>query len=245
MSVNYQLRIAVCDDMPSDRRVLIGMINKYLDLRDYLVEMNEYTSGEELLSSGLSYDLVFLDIYMGELNGIQTAERLNQRCPGVQIILCSTSNEFGAESYDVSAFRYLIKPLSEEKLFATLDRYFHAHTSMRMLTYKQNRISESVYLSDVLWIEADNHSSIIHTNNGNIESTTSLAQFWEELKELDFIKPIRYALVALSAVATPPGDEIKLKDGTAIPVSRKMKPAVKQVYMDYKMKLLLQKGGLR
>ena len=113
-----------------------------------------------------------------------------------------------------------------------------------MLTFKQNRIDESIYLSDVLWIEAGDHKSIIHTKNGDITTSTIFKQFQMELEDADFIKPIRFALVSLEAIAVLPTDEIKLIDGTRIGISRDMRKEVRRAYTDYKMKKLLKKGGI-
>jgi DNA-binding LytR/AlgR family response regulator len=113
-----------------------------------------------------------------------------------------------------------------------------------MITFKQNRMDESVYLADILWIEAGDHKSVIHTRNGDITTSTIFKQFQEELKDADFIKPIRFALVSLDAIASIPGEDIKLIDGTIIGVSRDMRKMVKKEYTEYKMKKLLKKGGI-
>ena len=107
MAIDYKgLRIAVCDDMEADRKTLLKLLNKYLDMHGHLAVIDQYISGEALLAADISrYELVILDIYMAKLTGIQAAKQLIQRNPGVQIIFCSTSNEFAAESYDVNALR--------------------------------------------------------------------------------------------------------------------------------------------
>ena len=113
---------------------------------------------------------------------------------------------------------------------------------MQTLTYKRDRIDESILLSDILWIEADRHKCIIHTTNEKIVTTTTFAQFSEKLEQMDFIKPIRYALVPLRMIDAVPTNELKLRDGTVIPIGRDKKQAVKNAYMNYKMKKILQKG---
>ena len=146
-----RLKIALCDDSPADRDYLLGLLTKYMDQHHYVAKIDLFTSGEELLATDISsYDLVVLDIFMDELNGVQVAEQLVAKNAGVQIIFCSTSNAYAAESYDVSALRYLIKPVPEEKMFRTLDRLFYAYTALRSLNFKLNRMDEHVYLSEVL-----------------------------------------------------------------------------------------------
>lgn len=241
-----KLRIAVCDDLEQDRKNMLALLNKYLDQKHYVALIDIYTSGEELLATKTGeYDLVVLDIFMDELNGIQTAEALIDRDPGVQIIFCSTSNAYATESYDVAALSYLTKPVREEKLFRALDRFFHAHTSLRALTFKQNRMDEHVYLTDILWIEAGDHKSVIHTREGDIPTGTLFKTLCEQAEGADFVKPIRYALVSLQAVAAIPTDVLTLIDGTTIPISRNLRQEMKKAFTDYKMKAMLRKGGLR
>ncbi len=245
MSINYQMKIAICDDDEHDRSLMKNLVVEYLDLHNYHIGVDEYITGESFLSGDLSqYALVILDIFMGELTGIETARKLIETYPQMHIIFCSTSNAYAAESYDVSALRYFIKPISREKLFDTLDRFFHVYTSLRTLTYKQNRMDESIYLSELLWVEADGHKCILHTRKGEIVTSTSFAQIGEQLKDVDFVKPIRYALVSLNAISRIPTDELTLKDGTTVPISRDQRAAVKKSFSEYKMRKLMQKGGM-
>ena len=245
MDTNFKgLRIAVCDDMEADRRTIISMIRRYLDANGHLAMIDQYTSGEEILSAELpKYDLIVLDIYMAKITGIQVAKQLVKRYPGVQIIFCSSSNEFAAESYDVNALRYLVKPVSEEKLQAALSVFLHAHKNIRTLNFKVNRMDESVYVSDIFWIEADGHKCVIHTRNGNVTTRTTLAQLEEQLEGLSFVRPIRYALVSMEAVAAIPSTVLTLVNGETIPISREQRGAISQAYMEHKMRSLMKKGG--
>lgn len=242
--MNYKMKIAVCDDDEKDRNCLVGLIREYLDQHHYHIRIDEFDNGESFLQGDVSaYDLVVLDIYMGDKNGIDVAKSLVIRNPGTQIIFCSTSNAFAAESYDVSALRYLIKPVEREKLFGTLERFFHVHTTMRTLTYKQNRMDEHIYVQDILWVEADGHRCVLHTRNGNIETRTPFSYFCEELQDSDFVKPIRYALVSLQAVAAIPTDVFTLVTGDQVPISRALRGDMKKAFSDYKMRSMLRKGG--
>ncbi len=245
MQLNYQMKIAVCDDSETDRNTMLSLISEYLDMHNYHIGIDEYHSGEAFLEADISqYSLVVLDIYMGELTGIETARKLTQDHPHLQIIFCSTSNAYASESYDVSALRYFIKPISREKLYTTLDRFFHVHTSLRTLTYKLNRINEQVYIANILWVEADGHKCILHTRKGDIVTRTPFSQICQELMDADFVKPIRYALVSLEAVAAIPTDVLTLVDGSTVPISRDLRSEIKQAFSEFMMRKLLRKGGV-
>lgn len=237
-----KLSIAVCDDSSDDRKTVISYLTDYLDSRGYVADIREFSSGEALLASNCeAYDLLILDIIMLGMNGIQTAHSLSDRKNGMQIIFCSSSNAYAAESYDVDALRYLTKPLSKEKFFQTLDRFFTSFTTMRTLVYRANRMEEHIMLSQVLWIEADDHKSVIHTRNGTISTTTTLTQFSKQLADADFVKPIRYALVSLASVATVPTDVLLLESGTKIPIGRGLRVDMKKAFLAYKTRCLIQK----
>lgn len=245
MPLNYQIKMAICDDDPRDRSAMIALVRQYLDIHNYHVGIDEFGCGEEFLKSDVSrYDLVILDIFMGELSGIETARRLVAENPRTQIIFCSTSNAYAAESYDVSALRYFIKPITAEKLFGTLDRFFHVHTSLRTLTYKCNRMDESIYISELLWVEASGHHCILHTLKGDIVTRSPLSSIAQQLEGADFVKPIRYALVSLGAVSAIPTDVLSLTDGSTVPVSRDQRSEMKKAFSDYKLRQLLKKGGV-
>ena len=246
MSINFQMKIAICDDDEKDRGLMHQLVSEYLDLHDYHIGVDTFLTGEEFLASDIDqYSLVILDIFMGELTGIETARRLIETHPQLHIIFCSTSNAYAAESYDVSALRYFIKPINREKLFGTLDKFFHVHTSLKTLTYKQNRMDERIYVSEILWVEAGNHCSVIHTKSGQIQTRTTFSAIAEQLADSNFVKPIRYALVSLECVTAIPTDTFTLTDGTQIPISRALRGEMKKAFADYKMRKLLQRGGVR
>lgn len=245
LPMNYQMKIAICDDDEMDRAFILGLVSEYFDMHNYHIKVDVFQTGEAFLAADLTgYALVILDIYMGALNGIETAKKLIRENPGTRIIFCSSSNEFAAESYDLSALRYLVKPVQRKKLFAALDRFFSIHTSLRTLTVKQNRMEESIFLADILWVEADGHRSVLHTRNGDIITRTPFSQLCEQLNDADFVKPIRYGLVSLQAVAAIPSDVFTLVDGTTVPISRDLRPHMKKAFSDYKMRKLLEKGGV-
>lgn len=244
--IHYKMRIALCDDSDLERQILRKMLEKYLDEHHLNAQIDEFTSGEALLKADVtSYNLFVLDVIMDKLDGIETAKQLNQLHPHCQIIFCSSSKEYAADSYDVAALRYMVKPIGEDKLFLTLDRYFHAYAAMRTLVYKQNRMDEHVYISDILWIEAGDHKCIIHTKQGDITTRTSFANLCEQLDGADFVKPIRYAVVSLAEVAAIPTDVFTLRDGSTVPIVKELRASMKKAYSHYKMQALLRKGGIQ
>lgn len=119
------LRIAICDDEEKQLHETAALVNSYLQSRPHLHGHTElFRSGGELLiraESGECFDLYVLDILMPELSGIDTGRRLRALGDGGEIVYLTSSKDFAADSYDVRAFFYLLKPLEDMKLFEVLD----------------------------------------------------------------------------------------------------------------------------
>ena len=80
--MDSSLKVAVCDDVLQERKIIVDMLQEYMDIHDYFAKIDEYDTGERLSAEETPvYHLVFLDIFMGETNGIQTAEKLKKKNP--------------------------------------------------------------------------------------------------------------------------------------------------------------------
>lgn len=116
--MNGEIKVAVCDDLEEDRQVLVNLLSEYTDKNNLYVKIQEFTSGEAFLASDTSeYSLVFMDIFMDGINGMETAKALIVRNSRVQIVFESTSTEFAAEAFDIEALHYLVKPDEKRKAF--------------------------------------------------------------------------------------------------------------------------------
>lgn len=238
MLTTNTLKIAVCDSAEADRAEIVELVAGYLDRKDYNARLLEYSSAEELLSGDVSQlSLVIMEtLFPDGLNGMEAARQLAMRNPRAQIVFCSVTDKYAVESYDVAALRYFLKPVPRGKLEKVLDRFFMVHTMLRTLSYNRNRINESIYLADILWIEADKHHSIIHTRKGDIETSTRFSRLCSQLDGTDFVKPIRYAMVPLGCVALIPTDVFTLIDGTTVRISRNLRAEMRQRFEEYKMR---------
>ena len=120
------LRIALCDDDEKQLNQAAALLNTYLQPRPHLHgQVETYRSGGALLARAENaggFDLYILDILMPELDGINTGRRLRALGDGGEIIYLTSANDFAADSYDVQAFSYLLKPVEQGKFFQVLDQ---------------------------------------------------------------------------------------------------------------------------
>ncbi|MBR2715860.1 MAG: response regulator transcription factor, partial [Ruminococcus sp.] len=207
---NFTVKIAICDDDIVERDTIIKLIQKGFAKTDYIESIDWFESGEAFLSADRDkYDLVFMDIYMSGITGMETAKKLYSENKRTKIVFCTTSSDFGVESYDVEAIRYLLKPIDEERFFAVLNFFFKNFAARKTITVTCDRIEETIALDDILWIESQGHKSIIHTKNDDYTTRMSLSELHKELEPYGFMKPVRYALVSVNEIVTTPNKTIK------------------------------------
>ena len=119
------LRFAVCDDEDQQLKQMAALLEAFFQSRPNLTgQVNTFRTGSALLSQAEKhggFDLYLLDILMPGLNGIETGRRLRAKGDGGEIIYLTPPNDFAADSYDVHAFCYLLKPVTQDRLFEVLD----------------------------------------------------------------------------------------------------------------------------
>ena len=124
------LRIGICDDSADARIALRAALERALDRRKGEGTFFEFSSGEGLLrwmeKHAGELDLVFLDIEMGELDGMETARRLRLADEGLQLVFVTGYTDYVFDGYSVGALGYLMKPPQPDRLDEVLDRGLEA-----------------------------------------------------------------------------------------------------------------------
>lgn len=112
------MRIAIVDDISSERRELHEKLNKLLCSKSLTADILEYESGADFISSANCnpFGVVFMDIYMNKENGIETAKILREFDKNCILIFTTASTDHALEGFKVRAFQYLVKPYSDEDL---------------------------------------------------------------------------------------------------------------------------------
>lgn len=120
-----EYRIALCDDCEADRQYVLSRVRRWAANVGHTVQVDAFASAESFLfhdNRQSDYDILLLDIEMGDMDGVSLAKRLRRENDAVQIIFITGFADYMAEGYEVAALHYLMKPVREDKLFAVLDR---------------------------------------------------------------------------------------------------------------------------
>lgn len=170
-------KIAVCDD----EQIFIDDVVAKLKEQSEQCEILEYTSGEELLDSPLDFNIIFLDIEMTRINGINTAFSLRERKYDGMIIFLTSHTEFMPDAFKVKAFRFLDKPLDNEKFNEAFSEAKKEILNMEHILLS-DRSGKKVYLklTDIVYLEAYGDGTYIYGKTGSVYDTDKPLKYWKE-----------------------------------------------------------------
>lgn len=231
--------IVCCDDDPVWTQGFARDIGQILTAIGTPFTLTAFRSGANLLSalSGPSppaIDLLFLDILLGEENGLTVARQLRVQFPELSIILVSTSSEFAIDGYHVHPLHYLVKPIPQEQLHEALLYALRKVAPATPLVVRGPDATQVVPLHQILYIEVFDHQLSIHTSKGHILTASgSLSQLQQELPPEQFFRCHKSYLINLAQIRGIHRYQILLPDGRTIPVSKQNYPQVYQAAVRY------------
>lgn len=214
-------RIAICDDRQEDREYVRQLTARWAQQRGNQVEMTEFCSAEQFLFScpQLDFDLLLLDIEMGEMDGVSLAKQVRRTNELMQIVFITGYSDYITEGYEVAALHYLMKPVKEEKLFAVLDRAVERlHKNTKVLTLETAEEMVRVPLYQVSALEVQRNYVTVHARQ-DYTVKKSLSELMEQLDER-FFRVGRSAVVNLNDISRVTRSDIYLTDGRSIPLPR-------------------------
>ena len=229
------LKIAVCDDEKIFRDEIMEKIYDFFGKLD--CECVEFAGGKELLaffSGGERADAIFLDIEMPGRDGFETAKTLRDMGVEVPVIFLTSHTEMAMDGYEVSAFRFLGKPVREEKLNQALLDLRDFLTGGRRLVIRFEGEDVVIPVEDIIFVESRNNCVRIVLADREYTIREKLVSMQKKLEELSdtFFRIHRGYLVNLKHVKRHHLQEIVVEGDITLPLSR---PAVSE----FKKRLLI------
>lgn len=230
------MKICICDD---DRLI-------HSEIRTYLLpfftpsempEVADFYSGEELLRSYTAkdeFDIIFLDIEMGQANGIETANRIRSLAPEVIIVFVSNHREYVFDAFRCEALHFLVKPIDEAEFADVFNRALHKYRTLHArypVCWRNSRAN--LRISDITYIEGYMRKLKVHTKNGSHEHTGKISDAYEQLKPHGFVQIHQGFIVNMHYIQKFGRDTLELLDGTALTISGRRRPEALLIYDKY------------
>ena len=231
------MNIAVVDDEKVILDQISGLVRKQMP--DCYLE--SYATGEGLLEAVKRFDIVFLDIQMDGMDGIEAARRLRKKQDDIVLIFVTGNREYVFDAIDLYAFHYLLKPVDEDKFREVLERAageVAKKREKRGLFIKRRNLT--LDQADILYIESRAKKVEIHTDGSKdiIEIYATMEELEGQLGE-DFYRCHRAYIVNMAHITEYDNDSITITNGDKIYLTKKKYGDFVKAYMWY-----LQNGGI-
>lgn len=232
-----KMRIALCDDLSEERANLKTYIRRLEKSEHLELDITEFSSAEALIAAydkGYVPDVLFLDIYMGGLQGNEAARLLADRGYSGSVVFCTTSLDHAVESYRLRADGYLVKPYSYEDFLHAIWRCrTRFEKSRECLSFISERIDYQVPYGDVTYIETTNRGCTVHTRTATYFTYRKIGEFETDLVHRPaFLKVGRCYIVNMSRIVKASSDSLDM-GGDSIPLPSRDKKRLLQTINDW------------
>lgn len=245
------MKIAVCDDNVFEVKLIYRNLKFVLKDLAIAAEIVCFSSGEDLLASvqsGEIYQLYVLDIMLGEgKNGILTAREICASDDGAQIAFLTGSQEYAVEAFEIGAFHYLVKPVTEHAVRAIVERWHKRTKAMEeCLEIRYGRENRKFPKSQILYMRSRDRGVEVHMKHHKWDSWMKVPFHIIEEKvdgSVSFVKIARGCIVNMEHVSRMDGGECFLSNGEVLSISRREYSSVRNCYNDFLFWKMKQDGG--
>jgi DNA-binding LytR/AlgR family response regulator len=232
------IKIAICEDEKIQQQELQQFILNLGIIE--LIDIQIFNSGEELVrkyEAGERFSIILLDMKMGELDGIQTAEIIRKLDNYCLIIIITSIMEYAIEGYHVDAYDFILKPVNEDKfnkllrkaiqeIQVVMNKLYVIHTKDRKIAIKQ---------AEIVYIESARKQVIVHTREESFINNVTISKVESELVDDGFIRISRYYLINVIHIKEIGVKTLLLTSGEELKYSKKYADIIEKEYIRFMM----------
>lgn len=238
--MEHTMTICYCEDESAQAKAFAIKIDQWAKNKNIAVHTDLFESAEEYLFKAEQnyYDVIFLDISMRGQNGMELARKIREKEKAVILVFVTSDASYVFDGYEVGAYRYLMKPVDEEKLWEILD-YARTQKEVEEENYilvKKDSQSVRINLKDIIYIEAQKHYvNLCMENKESINIKTAFTELLQETQEKSdtILLTHRSYAVNIEKVVRIGRTECVLSDSSVIPVSRSFYKEVNEAFIKY------------
>lgn len=235
------IHIAICDDSKQERQILAALFKRYQELHATPLQIHIFQNGFSLLDAidqGKRFDITILDILMPGENGIEIARNIRASGADTEIIFLTSSPEYAVDSYEVKAQNYLLKPVTEENFFASIDSILaelDEKDTASFIIYTTEKQYSRIRVSSLVYGEVTHRTITLHlADQTMISAVMTFTEFQDILKAYpDFIYPHRSYAVNMHYIQYVTKSDIILTDGQKIPLSRNNYTKISEQFLNF------------
>lgn len=237
------LKIAVCDDEKYYRQYIKELVSEEMDSRKIVYEIDVFDSGERFIELGIEmakYSIVFLDINMEGMDGIETIREIRKRTSDLYVIFVTAFITYAIEGYKYDVIRYLVKgsdnfkELLAECIDAVLKK-MNIKIEQKEFNFIEGK--KRINIEKIFYIESNLHKVIFLIMEEKLERYSlyeRLNKIEEILKKYRFIRIHQSYLVNMQHIDTIKNYKVILDNGEELPMSKSKFKSAKEAFIEYK-----------
>ncbi|MCL2719214.1 MAG: LytTR family DNA-binding domain-containing protein [Lachnospiraceae bacterium] len=238
------LHIAICEDEEKTAFQVEDLLIKTCKQLGIKLETEVYFSGESLckvLTSGTCFEIIFLDIELPKINGVQVGKIIRDKLKDelTQIVYISAKPDYALELFENNPLNFLLKPINGQMIEKVMQKFLKlAGFWSDVFTYKYGHDTFKVKIKDILYLESMGKKIIIHLRNEKSEEFYGSigSVFEEQLKKFDFLFIHKSYVVNYDHIAVFEYEQIELTDKTTLPISRPKRKKIRELQSEIEVR---------
>lgn len=225
--------IGICDDEAVIRKELVKFCEHFKEISKIDFSILSFSSGEELLKCEQVIDILFLDIQMKGMDGLQTAQKIREKDESMIIIYLTGFTGYMQAGYRVRAFRYLLKPVKKKEFLDSLLEAIHEvkKNTKAILGIDGNVLF--VKLKEIVYVEYVNRCTVVRTTRGAYDSSMTMSEWERLLDNGDFYRVHKAYIVNLEYI-NEIGKQVIMDNGEKVEVAVRQAAKLKRACKEYR-----------
>ena len=234
------MNIAIVDDIAAERETVRSLLLEYAAKNSLEVSFDEFSSGENFLAEyePFTYTIIFLDIFMEGMTGIDTGNRIRETDTDTPVIFLTTSMEHMGNAFSIHAFDYIAKPAEKRKLFKCMDDLLRTKTILysETLDFTHDRTDHRLPFPDIVSVHTaeSNYLNITDKNGAVFHIRMTFSAICDRLApDSRFLSINRGILINMDYIVRFEGGVCVLKNGRKYPVFTKKQKETEKKWQNY------------
>ena len=230
------MRIAICEDEDKYAEQLTEYINEWAKERNILMEIFAHVTAEKFLyewEDGEDYDVIFLDIKMGSMTGMELAKIIRRTNRDVAIVFATNMKEYAIGGYSVAALQFLLKPVRKEDCVACLNKVYTSDRIRKYFVFNDFDKTLRIPHEDIIYIEMFSHSATLITAKDEYTFRKTISQLLKELDDDLFVKCHKSYIINIRHVESVSKTFAFMSNGGEVPLSKNIAKYIYERFYNY------------